>query len=259
MRKMMLLGAKDGGQRPSPQGKLAKINAPPDCGPCRRGRGERTISVDKFRFALIPLVLFVALGTGCGGPLVSDPASVPQRYESRGVDPYNLENARPRRSPVGLGDDVPNLLLMDQNGVEVGTYELVSGGDAVLIFSPGHASPQARPIYDWVRRYRTMISQRGAEVVVLSPDPVETNARVAEDEQLRVAVLYDVSGWGARSFGLIPRPEGDSVARPWTVVAGRDGRVMKAQAGMMPVSEVITTLEARPTPRQDFRAIDLLR
>lgn len=213
-----------------------------------------------------PLILFLLLAagafavTGCrGGFLVSDPSSVPTTHPFDGVSERNLDRARPKRSPLQLGDTIPDLVLTDQMGNEVASYEVVASGDAVFIFSPGHSSSQSRPIYEWVRRHRQMVEQRGAEILILTPDDPGTNASVAQAEDLRVALLHDPSGWGARSFGVLRGAQATEVERPWTVVAGRGGRVLSADPGLYPISELITTLTVRPTPREDFRAIDLLR
>lgn len=217
------------------------------------------------RFPTGLLAFALVLGTvtflgGCrGGILVSDPSAVPTVHPFDGVSERNLDRARPRRSPLRLGETVPELVLRDQAGNEVSTIEVLSAGDAVFLFSPGHASPQARPIYEWVRRNRQNVTQRGAEILILTPDDPETNAAVAQAEQLRVALLHDPSGWGARSFGLVSGAQDTTVERPWSVVAGRGGRVLSADPGLYPISDLITTLTVRPTPREDFRAIDLLR
>jgi peroxiredoxin len=204
--------------------------------------------------AVLPLLLAV----GCTGPLVSDPDAMDSPVIAAGASEHN-RSQKPRRSPIKAGEPVPDLRWFDQTGREISTGELVTAGDALLIFVPGDQSPATRPVYEWVRRYRARAAERGCEVLVVSPDPVERNAVVAKDEELRAAVLADPSAWGARVFGLVPRGTDLAVARPQSVLLGREGVVLETREGLFDAAELITALTVRRGAQDDFRAIDLLK
>lgn len=205
--------------------------------------------------------IFTAMATllaGCG-PMVSDPDAVSASSAPPviGVDERNLQTEL-RRRPVEVGDLVPFVILSDQLGHEVSTVELTTNQDAVLIFVPALDSAAARPALQWVRQNRELVRARGAEVVLVTPSPAEFTAPLAKGEELRVAVLSDPSGWAARAFGLADRRGTRGVDRPWTVLAGRQGRVHAAEHGLMGVTDVIQTLAVRPTG-DDNRVIDFFR
>ncbi|MCB2156814.1 redoxin domain-containing protein [bacterium] len=203
-------------------------------------------------------VLVAGLLAGCG-PLVSDPDALPERSGPPvvGVDARNLRTEL-RRTPVAVGDEVPFLILTDQLGNDVSTVELTTSQDTVMIFLPPMDSPAVRPAVQWVRQNRDLVKTRGAEVVLVTPTPPEVNGPLAKAEDLHVAVLSDPSGWGARAFGLAHRSSTSGVNRPWTVIAGREGRVYAAQSGLMEVTEVIQTLAVRPTG-EDGGVFDLIK
>ena len=203
-------------------------------------------------------LLLICLLAGCG-PLVSDPDAVanPAGPPAPGVDARNRSVKLPRR-PVEAGDEVPYLVLSDQLGNEVTTVELTTSQDAVMVFLPALDSPAARPVLQWVRRNRDLIRQRGAEVVLVTPAPSELNAPVTQAEGLHVAVLSDPAGWAARSFGLAAKNTTRGVDRPWTVVAGREGRVLAAEPGLMDATDVIQALAVRPAGDKN-RVIDFFR
>ncbi len=202
------------------------------------------------------LSLCVLLLSGCSGPLVSDPDAVPQAIVKDGVDARNA-SVKPRRAPIAVGELIPRLILSDQKGVDVSTHEVVASGDAVLVFFPGADAPEARALFQWVREMRQMAAGRRCEILLVTPDSAERNAMIAKAEDLHVAMLTDPSGWAARAFGLIPTPRDTQVGRTWSVVLGREGRVMAVRPGLMPVTDLITTLEVRPSG-DDFGALDLM-
>ncbi len=205
------------------------------------------------RFALLAVILgFLA---GCGGALVSDPSAVPTKYPSVGVRQENLE-AKPRKAPLQAGEAVPLLVLEDQKGYLVSTRELTTGGDALLIFHGGARSPEARPVYDWVRENLTMADSRDCEILLVGPDLPETNEKVAAAEELKIGILCDPSGWGARAFGLLGRADSTQVEGIWSVVIGREGRVLEVRRGLYDVSDLVTVLAVRPDARP-YRAMDL--
>jgi len=206
---------------------------------------------------LLCIALAALLAASCGGKLASDPEDIPTKYPMGGVDAANLD-AKPRKSPVEAGDDVPVLRLEDQKGNLVSTRELTSSRDAVLIFYPGADSPEARPLYDWIRANRNMASGRGCEVVIVTPDVPSRNAEIAAAEELRVAVLHDPSGWCSRAFGLLKGNDAVAVDRTWSVVAGKEGRVLAVKPGLYDITDLTMTLAVRPDPRP-YRAIDLLK
>ena len=207
---------------------------------------------------IFTIILGFCVLTGCGGVLVSDPDARPVNYPREGVLETNLD-AKPLKRPIAAGERVPDFVWVDQVGRRVSTGELMAGGDSLLIFIPGDGDPATRPVYDWVRRNRATASSHQCEILLVSPDSVDTNATVAAREELSVGIMADPSGWGARAFGLMPSGEATRPGRVWSVIVGREGKVLKVATGLLQASEMITTLKVRSAAREEMRAIDLLR
>lgn len=214
------------------------------------------------RYGALALVAALVLGglgaAGCKGPLVSDPDAMEQPVIAYGASDHNLRQ-KPRRSPIKVGERVPDLRWLDQGGREVSTPELTTAGDALLIVVPGDGSAATRPVYEWVRRHRARASQHKCELLLLSPDPVEVNARVAGEEDLHIAILSDPSAWGARVLGLVPGGTDLAVARPYSVLLGKEGVVLESREGLFDAAELITALTVRRGAQDDFKALDLLK
>jgi len=216
---------------------------------------------------LFPQILIVALLlplllSGCGGRgLDSDPemtARQQARYPVDGVDTINLRT-RPRSSPVKVGDNVPVLVLADQAGNAVSTREVTAGRDVVFVFFPGHDDPQARAVYDWVLRNRQQMANRQIEILLVTAmDEPQRNSFVAEQHQLRVGVLHDPSGWGARTFGVLDTRMSTNVSQTWSVVVGKGGNVLESRPGLYDFSEVLTLTTMRPAPQGSMRVFDYL-
>jgi len=193
---------------------------------------------------------------GCGGPLVSDVSAAPRNYPTEGVLEQNLA-VKPLKNPIQPGDIVPYITWQDQAGRYVSTAELMAGGDAVLVFVPGDGDPATRPVYEYIRRNRDMISRRKGELLIVTPDLMETNAEVSERENLRVAMLNDPSAWGARAFGLVGmNPGSQPPRRVWTVLIGKEGKVLAIEAGLMAPSDLISAMVIRSAAQRELRAFD---
>ncbi|MBX3730717.1 MAG: redoxin domain-containing protein [Candidatus Sumerlaeia bacterium] len=213
---------------------------------------------ERFRAGfLLAVGLGMTMLMGCGGPLISDPEAVDLPSAAIGVHAENA-NLKPRRRPIAAGEPVPSFLWFDQAGRAVTTAELVTGGDALLIFTAGDDAPHTRPVYEWVRRNKTHATRSRCEILVVTPDGPDRNAQVAAGEQLGVAVLHDPSSWSARVFGVAPA-RGGTVERPWSVLLGREGKVLEVTPGLFETSAFVTALTVRKGAQDEFRAIDLLR
>jgi peroxiredoxin len=213
----------------------------------------------RFSSTALAVAMIAMLSVGCGGRgLNSDPGSGKSAAPVEGVLPQNLQ-AKPRNSPVKLGDKVPVLLLQDQVGNMVSTREVTASGDVLMVFYPGTDDPQARPVYDWVARNRQQLANRQVEILLVNPvDPPERSAAVAEQLQLRVGVLHDPSAWGSRCFGLVETANGTNVSQVWSVVVGKGGQVLESRAGLYDFTDVLTLTTMRPSAPGSFRVIDML-
>jgi peroxiredoxin len=209
--------------------------------------------------AAFAVLVVAALATGCGGRgLNSDPGSGKSDATVEGVMPQNLK-AKPRNSPLKLGDKVPVLLLQDQLGNMVSTREATARGDVLMIFYPGTDDPQARPVYEWVTRNRQQLANRQVEILLVNPvDPPERTAAVAEQLQLKVGILHDPSAWGSRTFGLVETSNGTNVSQVWSVIVGKGGQVLESSPGLYDFTEILTLTTMRPSPDGSFRVIDML-
>ena len=202
----------------------------------------------KFLVSLLTILTIVGLsGVGCQGPLVSDPSAVEQTQFPEDILPENRQ-LRPRRSPLGVGEQVPRFVLPDQLDRDVSAEELMSGKGSLIVFIPGWDSPASRPTVEYIRRHREFLAQRGVELIVVTPDSVNRNAQLAQIENLRVGVLHDSRSWVARSFGVVgERESAPSGLRCYLIAA--DGRIHLSRTSLPDASEVVMAAESLPGTR----------
>jgi peroxiredoxin len=205
---------------------------------------------------LVPFVLGTLLLGGCSKPIALEEGAAPNVELTYGVDARNLENT-PRRSPVPVGKPVPNFWLPDQQGREVSARELVNGGDAILIFSPGDSAAESRAVYQWVEKNAHRFPPN-TEVLIISPDSVELNAEIAKREGLKVALLSDRASYVARVYGLISDRKDSALKSTYTVVAGKENRIFTTKQGLPEWTELITILRVRPRG-EDGGVINMLQ
>lgn len=203
----------------------------------------------------------VAMLVGCGAkPLNTDEAPKSASPEFVAASQVAQEKGLEfRKSPIAVGDPAPSLELPDQKGILVSVRELSMSQDTLLIFFPGSESPEARPVYDWVRKNRAFAATHQCEVVLVNArDGVGTNDKIAAVEQLKVAVLADQYSAMARSYGVVQPYTARSLDRVWSVVVGKSGVVLSAQPGLPATGDLVTTLKVTPRPSKGFGVLDVI-
>jgi peroxiredoxin len=208
---------------------------------------------------LTTLGLAALVLAACGGGILnSDPDAARGPVPVAGVARENLDVPL-RRAPIRPGEETPALVLNDQTGRPVSTLEVTAGGDALLIFIPTGSAPTSRPVFEWLRRNAYHATDRRCEVLLVTPDTPGENTRLAAEEGLRLAILSDPSAWGARTFGFVSSRDANEVSQPWSVLIGREGKVLSLTRGLWEPSELVTELFVRRGAQERYDAIDLFR
>lgn len=198
-----------------------------------------------FLLALVPSVVALAVA-GCKGPLQTD-GPAPRASSVVAADNAGLA---PRRSRLPVGSPAPSFVLADQKGTSVSLAEITSRDASVLVFIPPPSDSAARPAFDYARRHRQLLAQRGMEILLVSPANSQSNAALATGESLRVAVLSDPASWVARSFGIVPE-EKPTPQAIHTFVIGTDRRIHLSQQGLPDPAQAIMAGESRPGAKRD--------
>jgi peroxiredoxin len=203
------------------------------------------------RLARLSIVLYamIALCSSCKtkGPLISMDEDGGNSAIPHGILEENAA-LKPRTSPIGLGDAVPAFTLPDQQGRLVSAAELAGTKGAVIVITPRDESPAARPAYDWARKNKNLLESRGIEVLLITPQSPDDNAKVAAREELRIAILGDAQSWVARSFGAARDNAGAQAAHAF--VLGADGRIHMAERTMPDAALAIMAAETLPGKRE---------
>lgn len=110
---------------------------------------------------------------------------------------------------LDVGDRLPNLTLTDHTGKDLSLRDL---GSAIVFFYPKAMTPGCTTEACDFRDRHTPFLEAGYEVVGVSPDPPEVNARFVEQERLTFRLLSDpdhafaeaVGAWGEKkNYGKV--------------------------------------------------------
>ena len=102
---------------------------------------------------------------------------------------------------IKVGDRAPTFRLPDQEGNEVDLAERIERGPVVLYFYPKDFTAGCTME---AREFRVMheeFQRRGADVIGVSSDDVETHHRFAEDHELPFTLLSDVDDEARDMYG----------------------------------------------------------
>lgn len=102
---------------------------------------------------------------------------------------------------IKVGDRAPTFRLPDQEGKEVDLAERVGKGPVVLYFYPKDFTTGCTME---AREFRVMheeLRRRGADVIGVSSDDVETHHRFAEENELPFTLLSDVDDEARDMYG----------------------------------------------------------
>ncbi|MCH9731580.1 MAG: peroxiredoxin [Actinomycetia bacterium] len=100
------------------------------------------------------------------------------------------------------GDRVADFALPDQTGKTRTLTELLADGPIVLFFYPAAMTPGCTKEACHFRDLAAEFAAAGASTVGISADPVDKQARFAEQQQFNYPLLSDAEGVVATQFGV---------------------------------------------------------
>lgn len=105
-------------------------------------------------------------------------------------------------TPIKPGDRVADFALPDQTGTTKTLTELLADGPIVLFFYPAAMTPGCTKEACHFRDLAAEFATAGASTVGISADPVDKQARFAEQQQFNYPLLSDAEGVVAAQFGV---------------------------------------------------------
>ncbi|MFT3784556.1 MAG: peroxiredoxin family protein [Tepidisphaeraceae bacterium] len=103
---------------------------------------------------------------------------------------------------VQIGSTAPPITLPDQTGEMTTVPVGAPRGPTVLVFIRGHWCPYCRRYLSKLRAAFGRIAQRGATLVVVSAEPIDTSAALHRELGLPFPILSDVAGTVIDTYGV---------------------------------------------------------
>jgi peroxiredoxin len=162
-----------------------------------------------------------------------------------------LKSRRLAANVLTIGAKAPSFDLLDHDGKNVSSCDLLSRGRLVLCFIRGRWCPFCVGQMEAMNLVLPQIEQAGASLVAISPQTVKQSFFMHDQHKLRFPLLSDAHNNVARRFGLTYRvpPQQEAVYRrafvnlpftngddswelpiPATYIIDRDGTVLYANA-----------------------------
>lgn len=120
------------------------------------------------------------------------------------------------------GDKIPHFISVDENGNRFDSHEVIGKKPVVLYFYPKDFTPGCTKQACSFRDFYRFFSEKGIEIIGISPDSVSSHKRFSSKHHLPFKLLSDVQGElrelfdvKPHFFGLIPGRE--------TLLADKDG------------------------------------
>ncbi len=128
-----------------------------------------------------------------------------------------------------VGDKAPDFTLPDTHGVPVTLSRLLEKGPVILLFYPKAFTPGCTQQNQNFRDHFGEVTAKGAQVVGISVDGVETQRKFQERYQLPFPLLSDEGGKVAAKYsGTMPLI---GFAKRANIVVGQDGLVKSVVEG----------------------------
>jgi peroxiredoxin Q/BCP len=103
---------------------------------------------------------------------------------------------------LGEGDKLPKIALLDDQGEQVTTTDLL-GGPLVLYFYPKDDTPGCTSEASQFRDLYAQFQKKNARIVGVSRDPVESHQRFKKKYSIPFALLADTESKLCDAFGVI--------------------------------------------------------
>ena len=146
-------------------------------------------------------------------------------------------------SMLAVGAAAPEFSLRSHTGQQVELSSLRKTSYVVLIFYPGDETPvctqQLCEIRDDYSRFKT----KGAAVLGINPGSKKSHEKFATKHGFQYPLLIDEKGDVAAAYGA----KGLLGPKRTVYVIDKEGRIIFAQRGKPPVSEILAALPEAPT------------
>ncbi|WP_157016791.1 peroxiredoxin-like family protein [Mesorhizobium xinjiangense] len=103
---------------------------------------------------------------------------------------------------LSAGQHAPSFSLPDQDGVKTSLESILRRGPLLLVFYSGSWCPGCNLGLKALEEVRPSIEERGASLVVISPQTIEENARTQRAMKVKLPILCDKGGKVAQRFGV---------------------------------------------------------
>lgn len=131
--------------------------------------------------------------------------------------------------PLQVGDRAPDFTLPDTDGIPVTLSRLLEKGPVILAFYPKAFTPGCTKQNAAFRDRFAEVEKKGATVLGISTDDVETQKRFKAEMKLPYPLLSDAGGKVAKQYAGTMVIVG--VANRANFVIGQDGLVKEIVAG----------------------------
>jgi peroxiredoxin Q/BCP len=145
-----------------------------------------------------------------------------------------------------IGDAAPDFSLMDENGRPVSLKEFLGKKVVVLYFYPKDFSPGCTAEACSFRDNYKPYEEKGAVVIGVSLDSVESHSKFSQKYNLPFAILSDRSKEVARAYGVLGI--GGLLAKRVTFIINKEGRI----------THIFTKVDVRRHSEEVLRALEEL-
>ncbi|MBD0400679.1 peroxiredoxin-like family protein [Flammeovirga sp. EKP202] len=114
----------------------------------------------------------------------------------------DLEASGIGEKTLKAGDKAPSFSLPNHKGEIVSSDELLKQGPLVITFYRGVWCPYCNTDLAFLKRYKAQFDEMGVSMVSISPQTIENNKKIIDQQRLNFDLLRDAENNIAAQFGL---------------------------------------------------------
>lgn len=153
---------------------------------------------------------------------------------------------------LALGEIAPNFTALDIYGNKYSLADAVSKGEVVLIFIRGQWCPFCNKHLKEIQDNLPLIYQKGASVVVVSPEKSEFIKKTIQKTGAEFTVLYDEEYKIAKAYDVIFKPKAMMLLMYNAVLGAKLKESHSDQSEQLPVSATFRISKDRKIKWRQF-------
>lgn len=134
-----------------------------------------------------------------------------------------------------VGETAPNIVGVDQNGIEINSNNILKNHKILLIFYRGNWCPHCRKHLNSLQENLDEFTKKGVYVIVVTPETVERTKETVKKLKTNFSIVHDVDNKIMNDFGVAFEVNKENVPSYYGIVSKRVAAYNVENNNVLPV------------------------